>query len=101
MNEGNGRPGAVAIQSGHTNAPQGVLAASLSFAHPSPQHTVIPNTLYKTVILSEQRESKDLRFLPFTTSTPPRPIHSAIFAEWVGVHKPHSRNKTRTEWRSK
>ena len=54
MDEVDGRPGHVALQSGHMNAPQGVPAVSLSFLNPILKKC--------TVILSEQSESKDLRF---------------------------------------
>ncbi len=82
MDEVDGRPGAVAIQSGHTNAPQGVLKVSLSLPNPSPKK--------RTVILSERSESKDLRLLSFSDLTFGCPIHSAFFAEWVGIHEPNS-----------
>jgi len=55
MDEADGRPGHVALQSGHRHAPEGVRTASLSLQYQFPQH--------RTVILSERSESKDLRFL--------------------------------------
>ena len=48
MDEVDGRPGHVALQSGHADAPNDVLKISLSLPEPTPQ---------RTVILSERSES--------------------------------------------
>jgi hypothetical protein len=44
MDEVDGRPGAVALQSGHLDAPLDVPMVSLSLPHSTPQSTVIPST---------------------------------------------------------
>jgi 3',5'-cyclic AMP phosphodiesterase CpdA len=88
MDEVDGRPGHVALQSGHMNALQGVPAVSLSQQFPFSNQTVILSNRYKFVILSERSESKDLRLLSFSFLTFGCPIHSAFFAEWVGIHEP-------------
>jgi hypothetical protein len=54
----------VALEFGHTNAPQGVLTVSLSLLNPIPQKS--------TVILSERSKSKNLLFLSFPTTQRPR-----------------------------
>jgi hypothetical protein len=44
MDEVDGRPGAVALQSGHLDAHSGVPATPLSLPHSTPRSTVIPST---------------------------------------------------------
>jgi hypothetical protein len=72
--EEDGRPGHVALQSGHTGANTGVHTVFLSLPHSNPKRTVILNNPLKIVILSERSESKDLRLLSFLSTQ-----HRAFF----------------------
>jgi hypothetical protein len=95
MDEVDGRPGAVAIQSGHTNAPQGVLTVSLSLSHSILIWSEFPNNPYKSAILSERSESKDLRFRSCPTTHRPRLFSGAdqpkAASPTAGGHQPHRR----------
>jgi hypothetical protein len=75
MDEVDGRPGAVAIQSGHVGASSSVLAEFLSQRISSTNHSVI---------LSERGASKDLRLLSFSSIQLPRLDSGAEQPEAVG-----------------
>ncbi len=94
--EVDGRPGHVALQSGHGNAHRGVLAASLSLPHYNQKYFVIRSNSHSTdllsipnhtVILSERSESKDLRLLAHPSTQPSAPFFWRGPAEGLWPHR--------------
>lgn len=98
MDEEDGRPGALAAQTGHLDAPSDVPTVSLCRLYPkltgiaSPIGKLTPKDRHPERRAPQLRRSKDLRFIAFAVpQLPVAPPYCRPFGERRGDHRPMSR----------